>query len=297
VDDANNSLQYFFPFDHGHVYEKVLQWYDDWASHNQDGYLGRVSSTAAELRVHESLISRLARANIRRRKQLQYWLRHADTARDAPTIDPLEVRVQKPVDAALSATEGVPIADMPEDFVPKSEAPLTEKTKKSFSTTVKSEIRDSQYVEVPACTEYEQSVLGKFKSTKVPQLPAIALRFKKFKCPYCGLVLESDMMRSRRVWKYVFHRSIRSAFALLIVFIEGPTYLKIYGHMFVRSRSVPVPVGFITHVTTGYTMRLRCIDANGCVLTVANNLLRVGQLLLGIYRAAMVTRSEKHKSL
>ncbi|KAG9205534.1 hypothetical protein G6514_008176 [Epicoccum nigrum] len=91
---GDEILPEFMPFDVGHVREKLVEWYDHWASSNQEGYTGRVSSSAwtarADMQVPESLIYRLASSNIKRRKQLKYWLRRSD----APESTVMETKVE-----------------------------------------------------------------------------------------------------------------------------------------------------------------------------------------------------------
>ena len=74
----------YVPFDLHHVREKLVEWYNQWASTNQEEYTGRISSSEmtalANMQVSEPLIIRLGSANVKRRKQLQYWLKHSDVS-------------------------------------------------------------------------------------------------------------------------------------------------------------------------------------------------------------------------
>jgi hypothetical protein len=197
----DDTIDEFFPFDRGHVQEKLLQWYDDWAAQNLKDYRGRADSDVTGIRAHDALVLRLAKANIRRRIQLQYWLRHADTPDDMPPGFPIIPGIQDQPNKAATTSSKFVNSEMQEAPTASSVAARTTNTKVSFSTAVMSELKDTQNEDV-AHTEYEESIMGKFKSTRVPALPGSAYKFPEFKCPYCGLSLKSSLMRSRRTWKY-----------------------------------------------------------------------------------------------
>ncbi|KAH6642845.1 hypothetical protein C7974DRAFT_372708 [Boeremia exigua] len=195
--DNENSMQEFLPFDQGHVQEKLLQWYDDWAAQNKGDYRGRISNAAASVQVPKDLTLRLALANMMRRKQLRYWLHHADSPEKPPTHADLEPRVRSQAKLPPSSTDQATAFENLQLPPPLSEAAPTTKSKVSFSTAIMSAVNENPVAQ----TEYEESVIGKFGSTRVPPLPQVAHENTEFKCPYCGLSLKSSVMRSRRAWK------------------------------------------------------------------------------------------------
>lgn len=198
IDDGD--LKEFLSLNRGHIEEKLLQWYDDWAVQNQDNYRGRAESGAVSVQVHEVLISRLANANMKRRKQLRYWLRHADGSEDMPLTVAGDSRLQHQQKLATTTFGNLDIVNLSTDPIAPSVAARTTNTKVSFSTAVMSELKET-HEEAVAHTEYEESVIGNFKSTQVPPVPTIAHKTPEFVCPYCGLRLKSSLMKNRRTWK------------------------------------------------------------------------------------------------
>lgn len=193
--DEVESVQEYLHFDKAHVQEKLLQWHDDWAAQNQEGYSGRIFSSAATINVTADLTLRLATANMKRRRQLQYWHHHADVPETAPASIQVNPEVQSHVYMPSPAIDDATVPEVHGTAV--SEPARSTKSKVSFSTAIVTELNDNP---VPQ-TDYEESVVGSFKSTRVPPLPRVALKSVHFDCPYCGLRLESISMRSRRAWK------------------------------------------------------------------------------------------------
>lgn len=190
------------PFDYGHVQEKLTQWYDRWAAHNLEGYTGRLDSSVVKIQVPEWLINRLARANIKRRKQLRYWRQHADAPESTPVAIKIEPKVDKqPPLLPTSEIDNETSKEANKRPAAKSEMTRTTNTKVSFSTAVVSEVKHV-HEDDTAHTQYEESVVGKFTSTRVPPVPQASEKSEDFTCPYCGLELKSTLMKHRRAWKY-----------------------------------------------------------------------------------------------
>lgn len=203
-DSDTRKSQEFMPFDYNHVREKLTQWYDRWAAHNLEGYTGPLESSAIEIEVPNSLIRRLANANITRRIQLQYWRQHPDAPNSTPVFTGLkpghDEQMQQPVMSDLGDATALQ-ADR--RIIAKSEAARTTNTKVSFSTAVLSEVnREDAHQDETAHTRYEESAAGDFRSTRVPPVPRVSERSDEFICPYCGLKLRSAWMKRRRTWKY-----------------------------------------------------------------------------------------------
>ena len=200
---VDGGLHEFVPFDCGHVREKLVQWYDYWAAHNQEGYKGRIYSSAADVQPSESLVLRLAMANIKRRRQLRYWLRHPD----APESTPVVVNIEPKVESQLPPLPSTPVIDdnTAAEVHTKAPAPSqtarTATTRVSFSTAVISDMNIAHEDET-ALTQYEESVVGHFMSTRVPSVPRASRTSEEFECPYCGLQLNSALMKKKRAWKY-----------------------------------------------------------------------------------------------
>lgn len=188
-------------FDYGHVQEKLTQWYDRWAFHNQEGYTGRLDSSVIKIQVPESLINRLARANIKRRKQLQYWRRHADAPESTPVVAQVDFEVDDQLFLAPTAgvDDGIVVEAMKRPIA-KSETARTTNTKVSFSTAVLSEV-GIIHEDDTTRTQYEESIVGEFTPIRVSLVPRAAEKSEEFTCPYCGLKLKSSSLRTRRAWK------------------------------------------------------------------------------------------------
>ena len=207
-ESGNGILPEFMPFDVGHVREKLVEWYDYWASRNQEGYTGRVSSSEwtaqANMEVPESLIYRLASSNIKRRKQLKYWLGRSDTPESSVIETKVEPRdgSQKLASPAMSTIDKTTVPTPHEGSLAPSQMGKTAISKVTFSTAVASDMNFTRKT-AEVRTYYEESVAGKVAPVTVPPLPRAAHIHEKFECPYCKLKLRSMLMRERRAWKYV----------------------------------------------------------------------------------------------
>jgi hypothetical protein len=205
---GDGILPEFMPFDVGHVREKLVQWYDHWASSNQEGYTGRLSSSKwtaqADMEVPESVIYRLASSNIKRRKQLRYWLRRSDAPKSTVSETKVEPHVenQNLASPAMSPIDNITVPAPHEDSLSPSQMGETVTSRVTFSTAVVSDMNITRKT-AEVRTYYEESVAGRFAPVTVPQLPRVAHIHERFECPYCGLELRSMLMRERRAWKYV----------------------------------------------------------------------------------------------
>jgi hypothetical protein len=207
-DLGDGILPEFMPFDVGHVREKLVEWYDHWASSNQEGYTGRVSSSQwiaqADMEVPESLIYRLASSNIKRRKQLKYWLGRSDDPDSTVMETKFEPQdgIQKLASPAMSHNDNTTVPAPHEVSLAPSQMGKTATSKVTFSTAVVSDINVTRRT-AEIRTYYEESVAGRFAPVTVPPLPRAAHTHERFECPYCRLNLRSMLVRERRAWKYV----------------------------------------------------------------------------------------------
>lgn len=205
---GDGILPNFMHFDVSHVREKLVEWYNNWASGNQEGYIGRISSSEwiaqADMEVPESLIYRLASSNTKRRKQLEYWLEHSD----APDSTVIETKVetqdgiQKSASPVISPNDNITIPAPYKGSLAPSQMGETATSKVTFSTAVVSDMNVTRKT-AEVRTYYEESVAGRFAPVTVPLLPPAAHIHDRFECPYCKLDLRSILMRDRRAWKYV----------------------------------------------------------------------------------------------
>ena len=205
---GDGLLPEFVPFDVGHVREKLVEWYNHWASSNQEGHTGRVSflewTAQAEMEVPEPLIYRLASSNIKRRKQLNYWRGRSD----APESTVIETKVepqeetQNSASPAMSSIDKITVPAPHEGSLAPSRMGETATSRVTFSTAVVSDMNVTRKT-AEVRTYYEESVAGRFAPVTVPPLPRAAHIHEMFECPYCRLNLRSILMRERRAWKYV----------------------------------------------------------------------------------------------
>ncbi|KAF3002672.1 hypothetical protein E8E13_009698 [Curvularia kusanoi] len=222
----------FVPFDVGHVQEKLVEWYNNWASANREDYMGRISSSdvtaQADLRVSESLILRLACANIKRRRQLNYWSEHSDvpesafvgiTVRTSPEFQ----KSSLPLDPGNT---GIGTSTSRKAPLPPSQMGKTVTSKFSFSTAVVSDMNVTRKGE-EAHTQYEESVVGRFAPVSVPPLPRVAHAQEKF----------GELGKN--------------------------TFSEIFALMCAHSFPALVVPDCIIPAVIGYIMRSNCIDGDG----------------------------------
>ncbi|KAJ4987564.1 protein kinase domain-containing protein [Stagonosporopsis vannaccii] len=183
ISDDVKSVQEYFQFDKAYVQEKLLQWHDDWAVQNQEGYRGRISSSTANIDVKEDLVLRLTMANLKRRRQLRYWLHHADVPETASALAEFEPGVQSRTSTLPPVVDNAVVSTAQDFHNGTSEAAHTTKSTVSFSTAVVTEVNDL-HEQVAEQTEYEESAVGSSKSTPVPPLPQDGFKSARFDCPY-----------------------------------------------------------------------------------------------------------------
>ncbi|KAH7174588.1 uncharacterized protein B0J16DRAFT_348844 [Fusarium flagelliforme] len=147
-----------------------------------------------------NIISRLARANTRRREQLRYWERHP---------------FSKDIEESASVTNkepGIPLrgVDLSRDMGLETPISLTSvPTVQSFSTVAKSVIDETKTISGRPRTVYTASVVGGRQSARVPDIPKAAFEEDQVECPFCHVMLDSATIQSRMSWKRHVFRDLR----------------------------------------------------------------------------------------
>ena len=221
----------FAPFDYSHVVEKLRHWQRIAESDAKDETLSQQSATSCvepdekpavsendvrarmdleSNQVSYGLIKRLARANTRRREQLNYWANHRPDSGGSPTGKTAEKEVVSKSQAHLAAAEqeiteaggNAPKAKS----LGKQEAKsvLSTPTTQSFSTAAISGIDGERAPGARPRTIYEETVVATGRrSTRVPDVPIRDPGHAQFECPFCHMSLNSALMKDRQSWKYV----------------------------------------------------------------------------------------------
>ncbi|CAG7559856.1 unnamed protein product [Fusarium equiseti] len=162
---------------------QIYETWEDEPTVSQDEMEAREKSREKE--DSHSIISRLARANTRRREQLIYWERHPFSKNieeiASVTNEDLHVRLQD--------------LDMER---PKSLTSAT--TKHSFSDAAKSAFDERKTVSGRPRTMYASSVVTGRQSARVPDVPRAAFEEDQVECPFCHATLDSATMQSRMSW-------------------------------------------------------------------------------------------------
>lgn len=206
--------------DEKHVVEKITQWRglskadrgvpfdDEEAAHPKGCATGEGVDVIATREGVEDVMwfcERLARANTRRREQLQYWNAHPyDPKRDVGnTLQPCPpgpstapVRQVEEAQEVRSQTSTL----KPADPTFSRPGPKSVVSKQSFSTAAVSLVHDTK-TNVRPKTVYAPTAIGKARSTSVPDPPKASGDSHVFPCPYCGMSLEYSEMQNRQSWQ------------------------------------------------------------------------------------------------
>jgi hypothetical protein len=195
----------FSSSDESHIMEKVLQWRGLTKSGRnvefEDEDVARVGQGLASDWVEDILwfCQRLARANARRREQLQYWADHPyDRTQDATNAAPLATPDLAQVPAKQERREARSQASTLKP--PNPNLPREGPRSQGFSMADVSDIHDTK-TNVRPRTVYASTTIGQGRSNPVPDPPKTANEKAAFPCPYCGMTLVSSEMRNRQSWK------------------------------------------------------------------------------------------------
>ncbi|RYP52482.1 hypothetical protein DL768_002309 [Monosporascus sp. mg162] len=186
----------FSSSDENHVLEKVLQWRGLTKSSRsfefEDENVAAIGKAPTSARIEDTLwfCQRLARANTRRREQLQYWIDHpCDSKQDATNVTQRET---------LNPAQ-IPVSH---------QGPKSALSKQSFSTAAISAFLDTR-MDVRPRAVYAPTVIGQSRSNYVPDPPNTENGKVTFSCPYCGTMLDSTEAQNRQSWKRHVFRDLR----------------------------------------------------------------------------------------
>ncbi|KAF2798222.1 hypothetical protein K505DRAFT_357751, partial [Melanomma pulvis-pyrius CBS 109.77] len=177
----------FSSSDKSHIVEKVLQWRgltkSGWCVEFEDEDVAPEGQSLTSDLVEDILwfCHRLARANTRRREQLQYWTdnpydpkQDATNAARPATPDTAQVPAEQEIQELLSQETTL---NPPDPILPR---------------------------EWPRST-----AIGQGRSNYVPDPLKAVHENTTFPCPYCGMTLESSEMQNRQLWKHHVFRDLR----------------------------------------------------------------------------------------
>jgi len=172
--------------DYAHVVEKIRQWRyltmrskvgsDEEHVVTEEEIQSRKENDHQEVADIAYLCQRLTWANLFRRKQFDYWIDYPDVPESqepALTTDAKRDQLKGQTFSALHA---------------------------SFSTVAKSALGEDNNGE-QWHTVYARSAVGRSNSTRVPDVLRCSKTHTNFECPFCHIVLDSNSMQKREVWK------------------------------------------------------------------------------------------------
>jgi hypothetical protein len=214
--ERKSELAHFAEFDYEHIREKLHQWKCKFKVITDEEGKQETVTTAEDLEERktrkrsaldqtEILCRRLAKANTRRREQLQYWIHYPDRpdvvrSWDFNPEDTPELGKEGKVKTVVIKSETSTIKPAEQKTVTGSQNPKSVASKQSFSTVAVSDVFDKE-TKTRARTIYAQSTVGNKPSNRVPEVPKATKTCLNFRCPYCNLILESRVMADRVGWK------------------------------------------------------------------------------------------------
>lgn len=201
--------------DERHIIGKVTQWRGR-ANHDFDlqfeeevaSRVGTGKSSACD-GVPDILwfCQRLARANTRRREQLQYWAAHPYDAQRNTTMR-AEISSQKvahmppkPVEEVEELRSQTSTLKPPDVNLPRPGS-RSAVSKQSFLTAAVSLVHDTKTNFRPR-TICAPTAKGKGRSNSVPDPAKAKDGSENFQCPYFGMTLEYGEMKNRKSWQWV----------------------------------------------------------------------------------------------
>ncbi|KAI0538723.1 hypothetical protein GGR58DRAFT_467145 [Xylaria digitata] len=200
----------FEMFDNSHVLEKVLHWRGLSKSLQRinfsDEAVTPVNSALNDQDIHDIrwFCQRLAKANTRRREQLQYWKTHP--------YDPNQVFISANLVGDLVVPREEDSRSQVSTIKPPNshasrEGPKSVISKQSFSTVALSDVHDTG-TNVRPRTIYAPTVGGRDRTISIPAPPKTKDGETTFPCPYCGMKLAPKDM-TRQLWKRHVFRDLR----------------------------------------------------------------------------------------
>ena len=201
------------PLDEAHVAKKITQWRGlTKATRCIGSSKEEVATTEAgepfdvcNIQDISWFCQRLARANTRRREQLQYWAHHpVDSQKNKLTfigspsrhfpetsVEPVEeVKESGSHVSGLESTDGVNMGSGQKTAV----------SRQSSLTITVSAVEDTESV-APERTVLSPTSNGNDRSMSVPESPKPEDGSSTFACPYCGMMLDHGEMNNKQSWK------------------------------------------------------------------------------------------------
>ncbi|KAK5653697.1 hypothetical protein OQA88_8728 [Cercophora sp. LCS_1] len=152
------------------------------------------------------LCQRFSEANMRRREQIEYWSGHPYNSGmgHANIVDPVTKIFEAPPplvqESDVTEVEDAGHGEAPVVHSQPTQAiTISGASKQGFSTFAISELHETKTSARPR-TVYTPTEVGKRRSTTVPPPPKVSEDNDVFTCPYCGTMLDADLMRDRRSW-------------------------------------------------------------------------------------------------
>ncbi|KAI0548223.1 hypothetical protein F4679DRAFT_551675 [Xylaria curta] len=200
----------FGMYDSSHVSEKILQLKGLGKSLQSFDFSNEAVAPVSDALDHREiqdirwLCQRLAKANTKRREQLQYWNTHP--------YDPNQVVTSTNsvanLDIALGKDSKIQVSTVkPLDPDVSYERPESILSKQSFSTVALSDVYDTR-TNVRPRTIYTPTTIGRDHRVSIPGPPKMKDGETQFPCPYCGMKLEATDM-TRQLWKRHVFRDLR----------------------------------------------------------------------------------------
>jgi hypothetical protein len=196
-------------FDDNHILEKVLQWRGLSKNLQSLNFSDEVMASFSNAVNHQEIedirwfCQRLARANTRRREQLQYWKEHPyDPEHDVTSTNLVgDLDITRGIvtlegqkeDSRSQVSTLKPVG--PHVLLKGSKSVIS---KQSFSTVARSDVHDTR-TNIRPRTVYTPTVVGQDHAISVPGPPRTKDGETTFPCPYCGTTLDSKDM-SRQLW-------------------------------------------------------------------------------------------------
>ncbi len=200
-------------YDTEHVFEKVRQWHGLSksainVSHEDEepAYLDLLKArTAFDSELGEDisvLCYRLARANNRRREQLQYWTEHSDVPmEESSNVLMAETPILEVKRGSESKSQVSTVKISKHTQLKQGEDTRSSFSKQSFSTVARSATQETETQGGRSRTVYAQSAVAGGRPNRVPEMPVPAKGSLSFQCPYCGIELLTRDMKDRQAWK------------------------------------------------------------------------------------------------
>ncbi|ERF74650.1 hypothetical protein EPUS_00780 [Endocarpon pusillum Z07020] len=208
-------------YDSEHVFEKVRQWHGLSKSainvSHEDEKPASLDCIQARRAVNSELgedvtvlCHRLAKANNRRREQLQYWAEHSDVLmKEGSSVSMAETPVLEVKQGSESQSQVSTIKRSNQTELKQSKDTRSSFSKQSFSTAARSAVYETKTQSGRTRTVYAQSAAANGRSNRVPDMPVPANDTSSFHCPYCGMDLKSHDMEDRQAWKRHVFRDLR----------------------------------------------------------------------------------------